>query len=229
MAKQDTQDWVAAYGVSAAEWSSITAGSETTAEQLRTFLEEGYTDWANGLLSEDFASLSPAVIRSTKTMKAVRAIVQVAMTSPTIGAVYGNSLLGEASPAYYLLGNDAPNEDDTFYEQMKTIYELDLRFGIFNEEHLDLVAQMLACSRKCVQLLHLAMQNPEEVNLPKQLCGCHQLWACSSPHHPSGTYLVRVTLGAPSKSSEDAWELRFSPLPGVRILEVPNKDIVRTG
>ncbi|CAK9076018.1 unnamed protein product [Durusdinium trenchii] len=72
------------------------------------------------------------------------------------GAVYGNSLLGEASPAYYLLGNDAPNEDDTFYEQMKTIYELDLRFGIFNEEHLDLVAQ------KCVQLLHLAMQNPEE-------------------------------------------------------------------
>ena len=41
MAKQDTQDWVAAYGVSAAEWSSITAGSETTAEQLRTFLEEG--------------------------------------------------------------------------------------------------------------------------------------------------------------------------------------------
>lgn len=46
----------------------------------------GYTDWANGLLSEDFASLSPAVIRSTKTMKAVRAIVQAAMTSPTIGA-----------------------------------------------------------------------------------------------------------------------------------------------
>ena len=197
-ARSPKETWATAFGVSAEEWRSILADG-LPALELRNLLEKGYTDWAGNLLADESTSLDPKL--SQKRQKQLRALTQRVITSPSIGAVFGNHQLVEASSAYYLLGfGEIPGTD----EDLETLWTLHSTFGIFDQSSKE--------TRSCTKRLQRAVEQ-KTLELGR-LCRCKQLWACHE------NTLTRVTLSSPKRLDNlEASGFASAPLRSVRILE----------
>ena len=192
--REDT--WATAYGVSPSEWSSIAA--ESDALELRSLLEKGYTDWASDLLADRSISLSR---KARRNLGSLRALTRAVFTSSSLGEVFGNRELVEASSLYHLLG--LGDDLGTLHQDMAVLWMLHSRLGILSKHR-----------KTCIKLLYHFVQS-EDLNT-EELCRCERLWVCGDENA-----LVRVTLSNPGKVMDYPDEaLDFSRvLRGVRILE----------
>eukprot|EP00438_Fugacium_kawagutii_P021583 Skav212167 [mRNA] locus=scaffold754:290297:295578:+ [translate_table: standard] len=198
--KSTADTWATAFGVSPEEWKSITAESDPS--QLRDLLIKGYTDWADTLLADESTSLDRKV---RKKLNATRALTQAVMTSSSLGEVFGNRHLAEASSAYYLLGFASQG---TLQHDLEMLWKLHSSFGIF-----DLRGQQ---TKTCIQLLSESKDSKDF----KELCRCEHLWVCDQQA------LVRVTLSGSKKVTENLASA-VAPLRGVRILEFKGSKLLK--
>ena len=203
-ARSKKETWATAFGVSPEEWRSIVA--DVPALELRSLLEKGYTDWASHLLAEESTSLDLPLRKDKKRLQAVKSLTQAALTSSSLGEIFGNRQLVEASAAYFLLGFGEKFEAGT-RQDMEMLWKLHSRFGI-----LDLSNKK---DRACTERLRRAVVEPQNLQLGR-LCRCDQFWVCGE------NGLIRVTLSKPQRVMEnpdEALDFEVVPLRGVRILE----------
>eukprot|EP00435_Cladocopium_sp_Y103_P040614 s541_g11.t1 len=202
-ARSKKETWATAFGVSPEEWRSIVA--VVPALELRSLLEKGYTDWASHLLAEESTSLDLPVRKDQKRLQTVKALTQAVLTSSSLGAIFGNRQLVEASAAYFLLGFSA--EKAGTLQNMEMLWKLHNRFGILD--------QSSKKNRACTERLHRAVVEPQDLQLGR-LCRCEQFWVCGEDG------LIRVTLSKPKgviENLDEALDFEVVPLRGVRILE----------
>eukprot|EP00438_Fugacium_kawagutii_P008448 Skav217429 [mRNA] locus=scaffold1729:135310:136755:+ [translate_table: standard] len=178
--------------------------------QLRSLLEKGYTDWANTLLADESTSLDPAVRK--KKLNATRALTQAVMTSSSLGEVFGNRQLAEASSAYYLLGFSS-TKDGSLHQDLLMLWKLHSSFGILDRSSKQ--------TKTCLKLLE-SVESAAEFNV-KKLCRCEELWACDQQNA-----LVRVTLSGQVVVENSGDEVFVDHvLRGVRVLEFKGSNLFR--
>lgn len=213
-ARSKKETWATAFGVSPEEWRSIVA--DVPALELRSLLEKGYTDWASHLLAEESTSLDLPLRKDKKRLQAVKSLTQAALTSSSLGEIFGNRQLVEASAAYFLLGFGEKFEAGT-RQDMEMLWKLHSRFGI-----LDLSNKK---DRACTERLRRAVVEPQNLQLGR-LCRCDQFWVCGE------NGLIRVTLSKPQRVMEnpdEALDFEVVPLRGVRILEFHSGRLLHKG
>ena len=215
-ARSKKETWATAFGVSPEEWRSIVA--DVPALELRSLLEKGYTDWSRHLLAVESTSLDLPLRKDKKRLQAVKALTQAVLTSSSLGEIFGNRQLVEASEAYFLLGFAAEKfEQAGTLQDMEMLWKLHSRFGVLD--------QRSKKNRACTERLQSAVVDAQGLQLGR-LCRCEQFWVCGE------NGLVRVTLSKPKRgmeSPDEALDFEVVPLRGVRILEFHSGRLLHSG
>lgn len=148
----------------------------------------------------------------------MKALTRAVLTSSSLGEIFGNRQLVEASAAYFLLGFAAEKfEKAGTLQDMEMLWRLHSRFGI-----LDLSNEK---DRACTERLRRAVVEPQDLQLGR-LCRCEQFWVCGE------NGLIRVTLSKPKRvmeNADEALDFEVVPLRGVRILEFHSGRLLHKG
>eukprot|EP00434_Breviolum_minutum_P008565 symbB.v1.2.007556.t1/scaffold432.1/size246310/6 len=222
------EHFFSAYGFSEADITKM-AESQQTKEHLLTLLEKGVHDWDSVLIEESHLGLLRDIRNSREKMRAVKAVVTQVQENDRLGEMYGNREMLQATRSYYLLGNEVPEDLESFRSEIQSLQNLEKTLGLFDPHS---SAGYEAC---------LKTPLPNNISLKSQaaLCQCSEFWSCGDRPDGGDPFLVRVSLGSldppdgPTHLGKDASvELtELTPLRGVRILELGggkifNKDVM---